>query len=108
MAGLAYADISTGEFATTQTSSASVSELERLKPSEILLQKCRFDCDTDAISCNSLEDYDFELDANTRLLKDHFAVATLDGFGVEATNAIIAAGSLIAYLQEIKRGHSAR
>ena len=39
-AGLAYVDITTGEFATTQTSfTRAISELERLKPSEIILAK---------------------------------------------------------------------
>ncbi len=109
--GLAYADITTGEFAVTRTSLSRVaSELERLKPSEILVAK-----DTDlavlklATPVTRLDKYDFDLELSTQNLKDHFGVATLDGFGCgELPLAVRAAGSLIQYLKETQKGSLAQ
>jgi DNA mismatch repair protein MutS len=105
-AGLAYADITTGEFAVTQTTfQRALSEMERLKPSEIIapksadLSQLRL-----AAPVSRLEDYDFDLETNTRLLKEHFSVATLDGYGCGSLPlAIKAAGSIIAYLKETQK-----
>lgn len=105
-AGLACADITTGEFAATQTTfQRAASELERLKPSEILTAKS---ADLTALRVvapvTRLEDYDFEIETNTRLLKEHFGVATLDGFGCGGLPlAIKAAGSIIIYLKETQK-----
>ncbi len=106
-AGIAYVDITTGEFATTQTTLARVvSELERLKPSEIAAAKS---ADLSNFRFNApvtrLEDYDFDLETNTRTLLTHFNVASLDGYGCgNLPLAIRAAGSIIQYLQETQKG----
>jgi DNA mismatch repair protein MutS len=105
-AGLAYADITTGEFAVTQTTlSRAVSELERLKPSELLAAK-NLDLAAFRLSLpvTRLEEYDFEIESCTKILKEHFGVATLDGYGCAGLPlAVKAAGSLIAYLKETQK-----
>ncbi len=106
-AGIAYIDITTGEFATTQTSTQRMlSELERLKPSEIVAPKST---DLSAFKITSpitrVEDYDFDLESSRKALLDHFKVATLDGFGCNHLPlAIRAAGSIILYIQETQKG----
>jgi DNA mismatch repair protein MutS len=106
-AGLAYADITTGEFATTQTTlERAFSELERLKPSEIIVAKS-----TDLTSMNistpvtRMEDYDFNLEGTTGVLLEHFNAATLDGYGCgHLPLAVRAAGAIILYLSETQKG----
>jgi DNA mismatch repair protein MutS len=106
-AGIAYADITTGEFATTQTNLQRViSELERLKPSEIITAKST---DLTFLKVTSpvtrLEDYDFDLEANTRALLNHFGAASLDGYGCGSLPlAVRAAGSVIQYIRETQKG----
>jgi DNA mismatch repair protein MutS len=105
-AGLASADITTGEFAVTQTTlSRTASELERLKPSELLAAK-NLDLAAFRLSLpvTRLEEYDFEIESCTKILKEHFGVATLDGYGCGGLPlAVKAAGSLIAYLKETQK-----
>ena len=125
-AGLAYADITTGEFSTTQLSGDDVlrltaEELERLQPAEIispdadlLRQSLGLDARPgDGGGSNRgpraplLTDYDrwpFELETAGQALEDHFAVASLDGFGVSGQPmAVRAAGGLLHYLAETQR-----
>ena len=125
-AGLAYADITTGEFSTTQLSGDDVlrltaEELERLQPAEIispdadlLRQSLGLDARPGDGGGSSrgpraplLTDYDrwpFELETAGQALEDHFAVASLDGFGVSGQPmAVRAAGGLLHYLAETQR-----
>jgi DNA mismatch repair protein MutS len=105
-AGLAYVDITTGEFAVSQTGlNRASSEIERLKPSEILASKT-----ADLISfklttpVTRLEDYDYYLESATRVLLDQFKTASLDGYGCgNLPLAIRAAGSILIYLKETQR-----
>ena len=104
--GLAYVDITTGEFAVSQTSlQRAFSEIERLKPSEILAPKSS---DLAVLKITTpltrLEDYDYDLEAGTRLILDHFKIASLDGFGCGHLHlAVRAAGSIIFYLKETQK-----
>lgn len=106
-AGVAYADITTGEFATTQTTFQRViSELERLNPSEIITAKST---DLSSLKITApvtrLEDYDFDLEGNTRNLLSHFGAVSLDGYGCgHLPLAIRAAGSIIQYIKETQKG----
>ena len=107
--GLAYADISTGEFAATEIESpdhlASLrNEITRLKPAEIIHPQ--------SFSLEGLwnghhteiEDWRFELERGSENLKNHFNTGTLDGFGLHGKNqAIRAAGVIIDYLGETQR-----
>ena len=105
-AGVAYADISTGEFRVTQLpDSALAPELDRLAPSELLLPE---DLPPDSTwpdapvtRAGYLVD---EVDESERVLLEHFGVTSLDSFGCENMPlAIRAAGALVAYLQDTQK-----
>jgi DNA mismatch repair protein MutS len=52
-----------------------------------------------------LDDWKFGIDNATELLKTHFAVAALDGFGLEGRDlATAAAGAALRYARETQRG----
>jgi DNA mismatch repair protein MutS len=105
--GLAYVDITTGEFATTRLPPHRlVPELERLKPSEIITPESAQLPDSGfKASLTRLEDYWFELETASRTLLDHFGVATLDGYGCgHLPLAVRAAGAVIHYLGEAQKG----
>ncbi len=116
-AGLAYADITTGEFATTQLDPGEVEqELARLQPRECLIRaepedsapdtlNLKLDALPSPVHLTPLPAYRFELGATRQLLLDHFGVATLDGFGCSGKPlALPAAGALIYYLRETQKG----
>jgi DNA mismatch repair protein MutS len=119
-AGLAYADITTGEFATTQLDAgAVVQELARLQPRECLIpeketgnKKQEGGRESPIAGLQSLGThitplaaYRFELGAARQILLDHFEVATLDGFGCAGKPlAIQAAGAVLHYLRETQKG----
>lgn len=105
-AGLAYVDITTSEFATTQLNvDRLLPELERLQPSEVL-SPCHlsFPGRTDFTQVATLTPVDddwFELEAASQALLDHFGAATLEGYGcAHLPLATRAAGAIIRYLQE--------
>ena len=105
-AGIAYVDITTSEFATTQLPIDRVSsELERLQPSEVLIPQ---NTDTDRqlpFTVSQLDDYWFDLEVAQETLLQHFGVATLEGYGcAHLPLAIRAAGSVIHYVIETQKG----
>ncbi len=106
-AGIAYVDITTSEFATTQVPAQRVvPELERLKPSEIIAAK---GSELSGLGLTAavtrLDDYWFELEVAQKTALDHFGVATLDGYGcAHLSLAIRAAGAIIHYLEETQKG----
>ncbi len=108
-AGIAYVDISTGEFAATQISGKDIqnqirSELFRLRPSEILWPDSLPEPDTLPGFISPYENWHFELGRCTDTLEDHFGVATLDGFGLRGKPlALRAAGAILAYLIDTQR-----
>ena len=105
--GIAYVDITTSEFATTQLPfHRAVPELERLKPSEVIAGK---GADLSIVKLSApvtrLDDYWFELEVAQKTMLDHFDVATLDGFGCSHLPlAVSAAGAIIHYIQETQKG----
>ena len=105
--GLAYVDITTSEFATTQIAfERAVTELERLRPSEIITaDSSELSGIALAAPVTRLDDYWFELEVARQTALDHFGVATLDGYGCgHLPLAIQAAGAIIHYLQETQKG----
>jgi len=106
-AGIAYVDITTSEFATTQVPfHRAVPELERLKPSEIITAESSELSGLGLVtSVTRLDDYWFELEVAHQTMLDHFGVATLDGYGCgHLPLALRAAGAIIHYLQETQKG----
>jgi len=109
--GLAYADITTGEFATTQlpNEQSLVEELARLAPAELILPEGEhgFQDITPAIS--RLPNWRFEEGNARQTLRQHFGVQTLDAFGCENKPAAIrAAGAILHYLYETQKGSVAQ
>ncbi|TET66435.1 MAG: DNA mismatch repair protein MutS, partial [Dehalococcoidia bacterium] len=105
--GLAYVDITTSEFGTTELPlERAGTELERLKPSEIIAAKGAELSGLELVApVTRLEDYWFELEIARQTLLDHFGVATLDGYGcAHLPLAIRAAGAVIHYIQETQKG----
>ncbi|MDY6912638.1 MAG: DNA mismatch repair protein MutS, partial [Chloroflexota bacterium] len=104
-AGIAYVDITTSEFATTQLDADRVqSELQRLAPAEIIVAR-----DAENLPFvtepTKLDDRWFELDTARQNLMDHFEVASLEGYGCDnLPSAIRAAGAIIHYLGETQKG----
>ncbi|MDY6878212.1 MAG: DNA mismatch repair protein MutS [Chloroflexota bacterium] len=115
-AGLAYTDITTGEFATAQLDAGEVKqELARLQPRECLISvsgvqdpetlNLRPETLPLDIHVTPLPAHRFELGVAQQALLDHFDVATLDGFGCAGKPlAIRAAGVIIHYLRETQKG----
>jgi DNA mismatch repair protein MutS len=105
LAGIAYVDITTSEFAVTQLSiERAFPELEHLKPSEIITAES-YELPELGIPVTRLEDYWFELEAARETLLKHFGVAVLDGYGCSHLSlAISAAGAIIHYLKETQKG----
>lgn len=101
-AGIAYVDITTGEFAVTQVAEAKAAdEINRLNPAELVLPAS---CDLFEEAMRNktrIDDYYFEQDFARQALLDHFHVASLDGYGCEGLPlAVSAAGAIISYLRE--------
>jgi len=105
-AGVAYADITTGEFAATEINASDIeaairAEVIRLHPAEILHSEIN------PIE-NGLPGYStpwpawrFEPARCQQILLDHFETASLDGFGLRGLPlAISAAGGIVQYLKE--------
>ena len=106
-AGLAYIDITTSEFGTTQLPRQRlITELERLKPSEIITAKGTELSGLDlAAPVTRLDNYWFELEIARQTVLEHFGVATLDGYGcAQLPLAISAAGAIVHYIQETQKG----
>ncbi len=105
--GIAYIDISTGEFATTQLSKKqSRLEISRLAPSEIITTAgVLADWDISGFpEITRLDDFIFGAEAGTRNLLEHFQVTTLEGYGCAGLPlAIRAAGAIIYYLQQTQK-----
>lgn len=107
--GLAYADISTGEFSAGQFEDHDIeslleSELVRLAPAEVLVPD---DYSIESIwagNTSTTESWRFEEVRAAEKLKGHFGAATLDGFGLGSHPlAIRAAGALIDYLERTQQ-----
>jgi len=112
--GVAYADISTGEFATTELNEGDIAglaqqEIVRLAARECLLPQAFADSDlfplADVVHVSPVEDWHFDPTTAVDALERHFGVETLGAFGLDGKNdAATAAGVIIQYLQETQRG----
>jgi len=109
--GLAVADLTTGSFKTTEVEgeAALLGELERLRPAEIIFP-------SESTSIPALlkgafpilighEDWVFASETSQFTVRDHFKVASLDGFGLKNKLAAIGAtGAVLHYLtQHLRR-----
>jgi len=104
--GIAFLDISTGEFMTAQGNAAYVDKmLQGFTPSEVLFCKKHKQEFNQLFGGKfhtfQLEDWCFGYDYGYEQLTKHFNTTTLKGFGIEnLTLGIIAAGVILHYLKE--------
>ncbi len=99
--GLAWLDLSTGEFRLAEIDSPAqlADQLARLQPSELLVPD-RDDAPADlAVPPTPHDAFAFDLTQATDLLRDHFRVQSLDGFGCSGLPlGTAAAGALLHYI----------
>ena len=144
--GLAFADLSTGDFRATEFSGPESrarfeEELARMRPSEVLMPASgstwpasgpgsvaasessgaraslgvaapasdgpgiiRAQPETSRVTETRLDDWVFSDDYGSRLLREHFRVATLAGYGLDGhALAVAAAGAILHYVRETQR-----
>ncbi len=104
--GVAFLDISTGEFLTTQGSAEYIDKLlQSFAPTEVIFQR-QFRQKFEELFGTSfytfmLEDWVFNEDYAREKLLAHFGTASLKGFGVEDLHeGIVAAGAALQYLYD--------
>ena len=100
-AGLAYVDITTSEFATSQFPISHLSvEMSRLAPSELLAPKGQDSLPIEeSTTLTAMEPDAFHPEWAGETLLDHFGVASLEPYGCQhLTLAARAAGAIIDYL----------
>ena len=120
--GLAYTDISTGEFKVTQGALTDIlSELARIKPAEILapvkklkvtpfqiVPEEKIDLPNEIINfytCTKISCSSFDLDNAQEKIKKLFNVISLEPFGFNGfKTAFRAAGAIVDYIIETQRG----
>jgi DNA mismatch repair protein MutS len=116
-AGLAYVDITTGEFATTQLEGAEAAQLAREELARLGAAECLVPGDwgveqgvselapESVTHFTPVEGWRWELANARRALLEHFGVATLQGYGCEGLPlAVCAAGVIVQYLGETQKG----
>ena len=112
MAGLAYSDVSTGGFWTTEfglsSDSILIDELTRIKPRELIINEAESERFSHLKGLYYIQTYSNKEYANNRAyerLLEHFKVLTLNGFGFESSNhlGINASGALLSYLAETQK-----
>ena len=111
LAGLAYIDITTGEFFATELPLQELPlELERIEAAEVLVpDSAGFSVWTDQRNGNSyeltpVEPRTFHLDEARQALLCHFGILTLESFGCEGMDlAVAAAGAIVEYLARTQK-----
>ncbi|MEO0046450.1 MAG: mismatch repair protein MutS [Bacteroidota bacterium] len=104
--GVAFLDVSTGEFLTAQGNEEYIDKLlQNFSPSEILIQKNNKGQFKEAFGEDFnvfyLEDWVYKEDYAVETLMNHFQTNSLKGFGVEElSDGIIASGAILYYLSE--------
>lgn len=111
-AGVAYTEISTGEFSATELQGEDsavliLEELARLQPREILIPETWIHAGVtlpEGMFLSSVADYTAEYNTALQTILDQFRVRTIDGFGLaEMPAAVCAAGAILAYLRNTQK-----
>lgn len=99
--GLAYVDITTGEFCAAEASDADLAvELSRLAPAEVLYPE-GIEAPSLEAPLTPMDQRLFRLDDADERLRSHFGVASMEGFGLRRqSQATAAAGAILAYLAD--------
>ena len=110
--GLAWLELSTGRFLVTDLQPSQLQdELARIRPAECLIPESaaqdsqflirRGDSQSPVITTRP--DWCFAREECKRLLNEHFGTLTLEGFDIDDTPAVTAAGALLDYVRETQR-----
>ncbi|MBI2619603.1 MAG: DNA mismatch repair protein MutS [Ignavibacteriales bacterium] len=111
--GLAFIDVSTGEFSAGEVSLKEIADqISVLQPSEVLIQKR----DVETVSrllkdkykglFSKIDDWVFAFDFGYESLTRQFQTQSLKGFGLEELKmAVVAAGAIMYYLQETQKAN---
>lgn len=104
--GVAFLDISTGDFMTACGSASYVENLlQNFNPSEVIFNKrCRNQFESltrDRFNTYALDDWIYSFDFAFEKLTNHFNVSSLKGYGIDnLREGVIAAGAILHYLEE--------
>lgn len=121
--GMAFCDISTGEFSACEFPFKQLSlQLDLINPAEVIISKTQKSLFTHVfpieqnsgvpkeknITVTKLDEWIFNYDYCTELLLSQFKTKSLKGFGVEDLKiGVIAAGAVLNYIQETQKGNLA-
>lgn len=112
--GLAFADVSTGEFKIAQYQSSGepfprklLQELFRLRPAELIVSREQYLNVREYLAkfqVQNLPESDFDINRSKRILLEGFKVKSLKPFGIENyVSGIISAGVLYQYLLDTQK-----
>jgi DNA mismatch repair protein MutS len=105
LSGVAFLDISTGEFFASEGNNEYIDKLlSSFQPKEVLVEKRRMEefklVFGSGYYIYPLDEWIFQEDNSREKLTSHFQTKSLKGFGVESLSAgIVAAGSILQYLE---------
>ena len=111
--GIAFLDISTGEFYVSQGNISYIDKLlQSFAPSEIVVEKSKqqfFKSEFgDKYLCSTFEDWVFTPEFSHDLLLKHFGITSFKGFGVEnQPYGLVAGGAAMHYLFETQHNEVA-
>ena len=107
-AGIAYADITTGDFAATEIDNKNaLAELSRIAPAEILIAETQAELSNRDLPrfITRLAPDVFSYENARKTILKHFSTTTLKPFGLDETPlAVRAAGAIISYLKDTQFG----
>lgn len=104
--GIAFLDISTGEFLVAQGNAGYIDKLlQSFKPSEVIFPRTKnkefIETFGDRYYTYGLEEWPYTSDFANEILQKHFEVSSMKGFGIDRMGlAIVAAGVALHYLNE--------
>lgn len=115
IAGISFADVTTGEFYTTSIPFKKIKEtLESISPAEVLVSKrdipklqSIFEQIPFKFTITKVDDWIFSFEYCFEILTMHFKTTSLKGFGIDNNQfeAIVAAGVVFHYLQETQKAN---
>ena len=111
--GVAFLDISTGEFLTAEGTADYVDKIMgNMAPKEVLVERTRRQQAVEMLSEKytifELDDWLFTSEAAEERLRAQFGTASLKGFGIQGMHdAIVAAGAIMHYLDYTKHTRTA-
>jgi len=111
-AGLAFCDISTGEFFCFETTQSKIwSHLSSLAPSELIIAKeqkeiieSKIEKFASPLRVTKIDNWLYDFEFANSLLLNHFQTKSLKGYGIERMKlGISAAGTILKYVKETQK-----